>query len=120
MKTCKRDFLASRREFLWSIAALGAVGGCRSFGLADDGTLLRLGVISDIHVTTPESTDKFRHALAWFRSRGVDAVAVAGDLSDWGLLSGWKYTKEAWDAEMSGSGIVPLFITGNHDFEGWW
>ncbi|MBR4617197.1 MAG: metallophosphoesterase, partial [Kiritimatiellae bacterium] len=71
-------------------------------------------------MTTPDSTDMFKRALAWFRSRGVDAVAVAGDLSDWGLLSGWKYTKTAWDAEMSGSGIVPLFITGNHDFEGWW
>ena len=119
MKTNERNFLASRREFLWSIAALGAVGGCRSLGLADDGTLLRLGVISDIHVTTPESTDKFRRALAWFRKRGVDAVAIAGDLADWGLLSGWKYTKEAWDAEMSGTETTPLFITGNHDFEGW-
>ena len=120
MKINERNFLASRREFLWSIVALGAVGGCRSLGLADDGTLLRLGVISDIHVTTPESTDKFRHALAWFRKRGVDAVAIAGDLADWGLLSGWKYTKTAWDAEMSGTEITPLFITGNHDFEGWW
>jgi len=117
---CKTSFLASRREFLWSIAALGAVGGCRTLGLAGDGALLRLGVISDIHVTTPESTAKFRHALAWFRRRGVDAVAVAGDLADWGLLSGLKYVKDAWDAEMSGTGIIPLFVTGNHDFEGWW
>jgi hypothetical protein len=40
MKTNERNFLASRRDFLWSIAALGAVGGCRSLGLADGGPLL--------------------------------------------------------------------------------
>ena len=31
MKTNERNFLASRRDFLCSIAALGAVGGCRSY-----------------------------------------------------------------------------------------
>ena len=109
----------TRRGFIGGIASVGAFGGCRSLGLGGDAQL-RLGVISDIHVTTPESDVKFRRALAYFRRRGADAVVVAGDLADWGLRSSLGFVKAAWDAEMAGSGIVPLFITGNHDFEGWW
>ena len=108
----------NRRGFLGGVLALGALGGCKTLfpGLNPD---LRFGVLSDIHVTTPESTKLFRKALAYFRRRGVDAVLVAGDLTDWGLKSNLISVKEAWDAEMSGSGIVPLFCTGNHDFDGW-
>ena len=109
----------TRRWFIGGMASAGVLGGCRSLGFGDCDQL-RLGVISDIHVTTPESVVKFRRALAYFRSRGADAVAVAGDLADWGLKSSLGFVKSAWDAEMAGTGIVPLFITGNHDFEGFW
>ena len=110
----------TRRGFLGGIASVGALGGCRSLGLCGGDAQLRLGVISDIHVTTPESAEKFRRALAYFRSRSADAVVVCGDLADWGLKSSIGFVKAAWDEEMSGTGIEPLFITGNHDFEGWW
>jgi hypothetical protein len=46
-------------------------------------------------------------------------VVVAGDLTDWGLRSSLEHFKAAWGAEMAGTGIVPLFVTGNHDFDGW-
>ncbi len=110
----------SRRCFIGGIASAGALSGCSSLGLFGGDAQLRLGVVSDIHITTPESDAKFRRALAYFRRRGADAVVVSGDLADWGLLSSLKNVKAAWDAEMSGTGIVPLFVTGNHDFEGWW
>ncbi|MDD3544235.1 MAG: metallophosphoesterase [Kiritimatiellae bacterium] len=110
----------SRRTFLSSAAASVGLCGCRSVGLFGEKPQLTFGVISDIHVTTPDSTKMFRRALRYFRLRGVNAVMVAGDLSDWGLKSGLIYMKDAWDAEMANSGITPLFITGNHDWDGWW
>ena len=110
----------TRRGFLGGIASVGALSGCNSLGVFGGDAQLRLGVVSDIHMTTPESCEKFRRALAYFRHRGADAVVVAGDLADWGLLSGLKFVKAAWDEEMAGTDIVPLFITGNHDFDGWW
>ena len=117
MKTVKG---LTRRGFLGGMASAGAFGGCRSLGVFGGDAQLRIGVVSDIHMTTPDSGEKVRRALAYFRRRGADAVVVAGDLSDWGLLSGLKYVKADWDKEMSGTGIVPLFVTGNHDFDGWW
>jgi len=109
----------SRRDAIKGVFALGALGGCRTIfpGRTPD---LRLGVISDIHIMTPETTALFRRSLRYFRSRDVDAVVCAGDLADWGLRSGFRFIREAWDAEMAGSGVVPLFCTGNHDWEGWW
>jgi len=67
---------------------------------------------------TRATTEKFRRALRHFRTCGVDAVVITGDLGDWGLRSNFAEVRWAWDQEMNGSGIVPLFITGNHDWEG--
>ena len=114
-----------RRSFLTGLAACGLVG-CKSPWWFGETPKLKFGVISDIHVTTPESTAKFRRALAYFRDRGADAVVVAGDLSDWGLKSGFRYIADAWhdvfpdDRGADGGRVEKLFITGNHDFDGWW
>ena len=112
----------SRRTFFGSVAASVVLSGCKSLLGSAPKPQLKLGVISDIHVTTPapESTDKFRAALREFRSLGADAVLVAGDLADWGLKSNLKAVKAVWDEVMGGSDTVPLMITGNHDFDGWW
>ena len=118
--------LYSRRNFIGGAMALAGIGGCRSLGLAGERPGIVFGVISDIHVTTPESTAAFRRALAYFRDRGVDAVVVAGDLSDWGLKSGLKYVADAWydvfpnDRAPDGRKVEKLFCTGNHDYEGYW
>ena len=108
----------NRREFLFSAGAATMLSGCRSFDLfgAPD---LRFGVVSDIHVTTPKSTQMFERALRYFKRRGVDAVMVPGDLTDWGVRSGFRYVKETWDRVFAGTDVVPLFCTGNHDYEGW-
>jgi len=110
----------SRRAFLAGGSAALFASGCRTaggwFGAAPD---LRFGVVSDIHVTTPESAARFERALRYFRFRGVDAVMVPGDLTDWGLKASLVFVREAWDRVFAGTGVVPLFITGNHDYEGW-
>ncbi|MGN0832673.1 MAG: metallophosphoesterase family protein [Kiritimatiellia bacterium] len=108
-----------RRDFVGGILAGMGMAGCRSTGLFAAKPDLTFGAISDLHVTTRASTGMFRRALRYFRSRGADAVLVAGDLTDWGLKSSLEYVREAWAEEMAGSGAVPLFITGNHDYDGW-
>ena len=115
-----------RRDFLGGIAALMGAGGCRSLGLGGEKPKLVFGVISDIHITTPDSTETFVRALEYFRDREVDAVVVAGDLSDWGLMSGLKYVAAAWESVFPGGRapdgrkVEKLFCTGNHDYDGYW
>ena len=119
IQLCRRDFLGG------AVALLGA-GGCRSLGIGAPKPNLTFGVISDLHITTPESTTAFRRALAYFRDRNVDAVVVSGDLSDWGLMSGFKYVADAWysvfpnDLAPDGRKVEKLFCTGNHDYDGYW
>ena len=116
----------SRRSFLAGASALAGLGGCRSLWLPSDDPRLKVGVISDIHVTTPASTAMFERALLYFRDRKADAVLIAGDLSDWGLLSGLRCVADAWnrvfpnDKAPDGRKVTKLFVTGNHDYEGWW
>ena len=108
----------NRREFLFSAGAATLVAGCRTselFGSPD----LKFGVVSDIHVTTPKSVRLFEKSLRFFRRRGVDAVMVPGDLTDWGLRSGLAIVRAAWDRVFAGTDVVPLFCTGNHDYYGW-
>jgi hypothetical protein len=116
----------SRRSFLGGAVALGAFAGCRNGAFGGERPLARVGVISDIHLTDPASTVTLASTLAFFRDSGVDAVLIAGDLSDWGLLSGFKLLAKTWNEVFPG-GLAPdgrrvekLFCTGNHDFEGWW
>ena len=107
-----------RREFLMASGAAFLMAGCRTrslFGSPD----MKFGVVSDTHVTTPKSCRMLERAFRQFKRRGVDAVMIPGDLTDWGLRSGFAYVKQTWDRVFAGTGVVPLFCTGNHDFEGW-
>lgn len=116
----------SRRNFLGGAAAwLGCGGDCLARASAGGTPRLKVGIVSDPHVTTPESTAVFRKTLAFFRDRQVDAVLVAGDLSDWGLKSGLQAVADAWfdvfpnNRAPDGRPVEKLFCTGNHDYEGW-
>ena len=108
----------NRREFLFSAGAVTMLSGCRSFDLFG-APEMTFGVVSDIHVTTPKSCAMFERALRQFKRRGVDAVMVPGDLTDWGLKANLRYVKETWDRVFGGTDVVPLFCTGNHDYDGW-
>lgn len=107
-----------RRSFLFSGGAFALAAGCRStvlFGRPD----LTFGVVSDIHITTPKSCRLLERSFRYFKRRGVDAVMISGDLTDWGLKSGFVYLKQTWDKVFAGTETEPLFCTGNHDFDGW-
>lgn len=55
---------------------------------------MKFGVLSDIHISHVGAGEKmsdrrnnltFRHALEWFRSQDVDAMVIAGDLTNNGM-----------------------------------
>ena len=108
----------SRRGFIGGAAAF-FVAGCKSGGWLAGTPRLRFGVVSDIHLTTPKSCAMTEKAFRIFKSRGADAVVIPGDLTDWGIRSSFEYLKATWDKVFAGTDAVPLFCTGNHDFEGW-
>ena len=58
------------------LAAFAAEKPCR----------LKLGILSDIHVSTMEQGSHFRKALKWFDSQKVDGVVISGDLGYGGLI----------------------------------
>ena len=112
------DMEFSRRGFIGGAAAFFIVG-CKPGGWLVGTPRLRFGVVSDIHITTQKSCAMTERAFRYFKSRGADAVMIPGDLTDWGLRSGIEYIKSTWDKVFSGTDVVPLFCTGNHDFDGW-
>ncbi len=133
----------TRRFFIAGASAFGAFSGCRF--LDPSGTFdhqdappasgqppLKFGVISDIHIGTIAdnpwqaswSTDSFRHTLEWFRDQDVDAVLIAGDMADSGLVEELRLVSETWyavfpeDKAPNGKHVEKVFVLGNHDFDG--
>ena len=104
--------ISRRQFFIGGAAAAGAFGafsGCRFFSRANykaGGTpRLRFGVVSDIHITKIGADEKmedwgnnltFKHTLEWFRSQNVDAVMIAGDMADKGMVEQLEAVAQAW------------------------
>ena len=132
----------SRRDFMRAGLFTAASWGCgRVFavapGAADTaGARLKVGVLSDTHIVEygkeadheflrPHNAKTFLRALQAFRDAGVDAVLIAGDISNDGFDSQLVAVGEAWrrvfpgDCGKDGRKVVKLFIAGNHDWEGW-
>lgn len=95
---------------------------------------MAFGVVSDIHVRIAadgkglaKSHDcrAFIKALEWFRQQNADAVMVAGDLADTGLVAELQAVADAWWKVFPGSKapdgrhVERIFITGNHDWDAW-
>jgi 3',5'-cyclic AMP phosphodiesterase CpdA len=132
----------SRRQFFIGGAAatgvFGAFGGNRFFAAAgfkaDGAPKLRFGVVSDIHITKVGADEKmegwgnnltFKHTLEWFRSQNVDAVVIAGDMADKGMVDQMEAVAQAWyavfpdDRYPDGRPIEKVFVMGNHDYHGY-
>lgn len=127
----------SRREFLFGAAAF-ALGGWRLFAMPPGWKHggkpnLVFGVLSDTHLRTAwdgksvdrNYTDKyFLAALRYFRSRNVDAVMHLGDMANNGQVEAMQFHADAWrkvfpmERGADGRTVVRLFVTGNHDVEG--
>ena len=89
----------SRRFFIGGATAFGAFAGNRVVRAAGDALAgtpnITFGVVSDIHITKVGEGEKmeawgnnltFKHTLEWFRDQGVDAVLIAGDMADNGMV----------------------------------
>ena len=90
----------TRKRFLIGSMAVAAASARRMFAAAP-GTVrgtprLKLAVMSDIHVRSETSQKTFIKALEWYRGQGVDAVLVAGDMADQGLVSQLQLVADAW------------------------
>ena len=127
----------SRRNFLTAGATL-AVAGCggdaanrsrrgeEAANLPPEGEKprIKIGILSDIHVTRRENAATFEKALRWFREQGVDGVLVAGDLGTKGTVDETEAVAETWykvfpdDKAPDGSRVERLFLLGNHDVDG--
>ena len=119
----------TRKRFLIGSMAVAAAGARRMFAAAP-GTVrgtprLKLAVMSDIHVRNETSQKSFIKALEWYRDQGVDAVLVAGDMADQGLVSQLQLVADAWfsvfpdNKTPDGRPVTQLLQYGNHDVASW-
>lgn len=134
--------MLTRREFVlggaaaWAALARGRAFAAVAGALSGGGLRLRVGVLSDIHVSLLGAPDEdemsggknartFIKALSWYRDQRADAVLVAGDLTNSSFKSELLAVGEAWrqvfpnDRTPDGREVVRLFIAGNHEWEGW-
>ena len=121
----------TRRGFFGSMVA-GAASSLLGAGMPKGAPNIKIGVISDIHVSVPakggkSNNGKLIETLAFFKKQGVDAVVIAGDLTNYGLMKELKPVAEAWysvfpdDRDDNGKKVEKIFVTGNHDtfYYGW-
>ena len=131
--------ITRRNFFIGGCAgALGAFGGSRLFAAAGfragGKPNVRFGVVSDIHITKVGEGEQmeawgnnltFRHTLEWFRDQNVDAVMIAGDMADNGMVEQMEAVAQAWyavfpgDRYPDGRQIEKVFVLGNHDYHGY-
>ncbi len=89
------------------------------------------GVLSDIHVGTSDSSSsaypnnqRFAAVLDWYGRQGVDAVALGGDLSDFGRTNDWNQfqavVQNRLDSPHDPAPDKPVMVAamGNHDAYG--
>ena len=114
----------NRREFMMCGAAFACTGCADTARLAGARPSLRVGVLSDIHVTKPDNATWFEKALRKFDAERVDAVLVSGDLVTWSRRAELEAVAGAWrkvfpgDRRSDGVRVERLFVTGNHDVDG--
>jgi 3',5'-cyclic AMP phosphodiesterase CpdA len=89
---------------------------------------IKVGVISDIHVVPDrynrQTRQYFLKVLNLFKKADVDAVIIAGDLTDRGIMSEMVLVSESWyevfpDDKNNGKKVEKIFVTGNHDAGGY-
>lgn len=125
--------MMTRRFFIGGAAGCFALGPSRIFASAAESTgkaLLTFGVVSDVHIALAKggnsiakayTTETFKATLARFRDAGVDAVVIAGDIAQHGLVPEMAETAKAWyeifpdDRAPDGRKVERVFVTGNHD-----
>ena len=122
--------MLSRRELIGLGMGAFAFGKCGALSAfcGETPPRLRLGVMSDIHLTwnvdEPGSYERIEKVLRFYRDRNVDGVVIAGDIADWGFVDQLVQFAELWrkvfpdDRAPDGHRVERLFVGGNHDLCG--
>ena len=115
--------MVDRRSFLCGAMAASALASkgvrAETDGIGEE--RLRLGVLSDIHITDRKQQPYFEKALRQLDAWKVDAVLACGDLADYGLKQQLELLAETWFKVFpggKGSGdrpVVNLMHYGDHD-----
>ena len=111
----------TRRGFMMGSAAFAAA---KAFAAGGAKPNLRVGILSDVHVDSARPAENLERALRYFDKRKVDAVLITGDLVIWNHYREFKLMAETWykvfpdDKRSDGVKIERLFLTGNHDVDG--
>ncbi len=125
---------------VWALALVLALTlGCFSFALpgvrvlAEEEANIRIGVISDVHITGwnadgKTQTEHFTRALEWYRDKGVDVIMIAGDLTQGfcptieenvdqldEFFRAWFSVFPGNKNPKTGETVEPVMIYGNHD-----
>ena len=118
--------LYSRRNFLGGCAALGALPTLRTFADAvASKPLMKLGVVSDMHINRSGDEKWWKRSLEFFRDRGVDGVVCCGDFADTGTKTQMKIFADVWYSVFpegkypDGRKCEQLFVYGNHCIDFW-
>ena len=103
--------MVDRRSFMQGAMAFGAAGTLPAEGkTAPKGALkLKLGVLSDIHITPRNNVSRWEQALRAFDKWGADGVLVCGDLADYGTAPELKHVADTWFK-------VPIIVDGIKHF----
>lgn len=118
----------NRREFLLGTAALAGAATVKAAAttVPEGPVRLKLGVLSDIHVTGRDATAaNWEKALEKLDRWGADGVLVCGDLADYGLDVQLEVVAESWfkvfpDGRRSdGQPVANLIHYGDHDTSGY-
>ena len=91
---------------------------------AGEQPLLRVGVLSDVHVYNDAMDSIFRDALQWYRKRDIDAMILAGDFTVDGVEADMARVAKTWfsvfpkDKGRKGRHVERVFVYGNHEIDG--
>lgn len=116
------------------LLSLGLFTGCQKGGQNMQPVvttpLLRIGILSDVHLSRStwgdQQHDRLEKALLFYKQKGVDGILIAGDLQenkelDTAITNIEEFT-DIWFSvfpdninDLTGERVEPLFIYGNHD-----
>ena len=127
MQLARREFLGGGAALLAGIAATrpspAVAATCRGC------PRVRFGVLTDTHIGTEWmmgiNSAACEKALRDFKSQGVDAVAVLGDIANNGKIGQLEEFARIWNEVFpggtgeNGKKVEKLFIAGNHDVASW-
>ena len=116
--------MVNRRTFLSSAALFAAAGGkaaAKPIPGPRGPVRLKIGLLSDIHITDRASCSDFEKALRTFDKWGADGVLCCGDIADWGVAPQIDVTAETWfkvfpgGKRSDGAPMANLLHYGDHD-----